>query len=105
MKYCPEPNDNLCVKFKTELEEHDIECNEHRAARLKQHLQWKCEKWPTEGKRGSRELREKQEEDKLYPEHDVLPGYIRPNSYDLWLWVHKEPIIKGNITIDVTVHG
>ena len=46
-----------------------------------------------------------EKEDKLYPEHDVLPGYVRPRSYEIWLWVHKEPIIKGNITINVTVHG
>ena len=105
LKYCPEPNDNICVKFKTELEEHGIECNGHRAARLKNHLQWKCENGPTKGKRGSRELRGNEKDDKLYPEHDVLPGYVRPHSYEIWLWVHKEPIIKGNITINITVHG
>ena len=97
MKYCPKQDDDVCVKFKTELEEQGIECKGDRAARLKTRLQWKCKNRKI--KRGN------EKEDKLYPEHDLLPKHIRPNFYEIWLWLHKKPIIKGNVTINVTVHG
>ena len=86
-----------------ELETQEIECREDRAARLKQYLQWKCEneKYKSNGTNAKKDTNN--EESKLYPEHDLLPEYIRPNSYEIWLWIHKEPIIEGNITINVTI--
>ena len=104
LRFCPKQNDNICVKLKTELEEKGIECKDERAARLKQHLLWKCENRPIKSKSGRIAIDEKKNKNKLYPEHDLLPGYIRPNFYEIWLWVHQEPIVKGNITINVTVH-
>ena len=104
LKYCPKTNDNICVKFKTELEDQGIECREERAARIKQRLQWKCESGQTLNGGRQVSIDRKKQEDKLYPEHDLLPEHIRPNSYEIWLWIHKEPIVKGNVTIDVTVH-
>ena len=103
LRFCPKQNDNICEKLKTELKEKGIECKDERAARLKQHLLWKCENRPIKSKSGRIAIDEKKNKDKLYPEHDLLPGHIRPNFYEIWLCVHQEPIVKGNITINVTV--
>ena len=103
-KYCPNKNDDICEVFKIELEKLGMECMEDRAARLKQYLQWKCEN-ENDKKEGTKAKKDTEDqESKLYPEHDLLPEYIRPNSYEIWLWIHKEPIIKGNIKINVTVN-
>ena len=94
--YCPSPGDNICKKFQLELEEKHIKCEEVRAARLKAYLQWKCKM----KKSNSEEL-----VDEIYPEHDLLPDHIRPQSYEIWLWVKEKPIIEGNVTIKVIVTG
>ena len=94
--YCPSPGDNICKKFKLELEEKHIKCEEVRAARLKAYLQWKCK----EKKWNSEEL-----VDEIYPEHELLPDHIRPQSYEIWLWVKEKPIIEGNVTIKAIVMG
>ena len=106
--YCPKQNESICDKFKTELRENGIECQEERAERLKSYLEWKCDNEKAES--AERKLSDgvasvKQEKDKLYPEHDLLPSTIRPNSYEIWLWVQKERFIKGNATIKVTING
>lgn len=96
--------DNLCKKFKSELEENGIECDEIRAARLKAYLQWKCEndiildklQWTTGYSRETLKAR-------MPIEDQLLPEHIRPDSYEVWLWVKKEPIILGNVTITAHV--
>ena len=103
MKYCPKQNESICIKFKTRLEEQGIECNEDRAARLKVHLQWKCENKRFKSRKQEATIKRSSDNDKLYPEHDLLPGYIRPNSYEIWLWIQYKPIVIGNITINVIV--
>ena len=40
---------------------------------------------------------------KIPPELDLLPANIRPQSYELWIWVMEEPKLIGNVTIIVNI--
>ena len=105
-KYCPSSEDNICKKFKLELEEKHIACEEERAARLKVYLQWKCKRTELKKTKDSKSKFNPEERvNEIYPEHDVLPDHIRPQSYEIWLWVKDQPIIEGNITINVIASG
>ena len=105
--YCPSSEDSICEKFKTELKDKNIECNNVLASRLKKYLEWKCENQlklqKNEKYQGMIRSNSLQQHTLVYPENYLLPTHIRPESYEIWLWIMKEPIIKGNVTILVTV--
>ena len=103
-KYCPSYLDDICKKFKRELDEKGIKCDDEEAWRLKAYLQWKCEKERMLDKLEN--ITDKSRavlEEQLPLTEQVLPGHLRPVSYEVWLWVMKEPRIIGNVTIIVNV--
>ena len=107
--YCPTMEDDICEKFKKELQHKNIECDAFRAERLKTDLLWKCKngKEYSETKKYNSSFVEGSDSspDAVYPEHDLLPEHIRPEKYEVWLWVKKERKILGNVTINVVVKG
>ena len=117
-KYCPSPLDDICKRLKSELDERGIKCDDEEAIRLKAYLQWKCENGRTLEKlknitKKSRTVLEFSPrtpsttpvvpQSTLPHMEQVLPGHLRPESYEVWLWVRKEPMIIGNVTIIVNV--
>ena len=108
-KYCPLPTDNICEKFATQLEEKSIKCDERRATRLKAYLRRKCEMSrianslrlpPMKGGRIDPVLRYKKS---MIPENNLLSKRFQPVFYEVSLWIKKEPVIIGNVTITVKV--
>ena len=106
-KYCPLPIDNICEKFATQLEERSIKCDERRATRLKAYLRRKCEisriansLRSMQGGRIDRVLRYKKS---MIPENNLLSKRIKPLHYEVSLWIKKEPVIIGNVTITLNV--
>jgi hypothetical protein len=110
-KYCPSSEENICIKFKSELKNIGIRCDVYRAARIKSYLQWKCAnelKLDNVAKYrglGRTFERENSSLPHVNPEDDLLPEHIRPFSYKVWLWIKKEPTVIGNVTIEVNVTG
>ena len=109
-KYCPSLNDNICKKFKSELKRNKISCDIDKAARIKSYLISQCENKTQARKSGrARNIVEKEREGKIItklsnPEDDFLPDHIRPESYEIWLWIKAEPaVVVGNLTIHVNV--
>ena len=111
--YCPSLNDNICKRFRHELKRKEIVCDNEKAARIKSYLMSKCEKETQKRKSGQtriiihgidNEVGRKLSKKLLNPEDSFLPDHIRPESYEVWLWIKKEPaVVVGNVTINVIV--
>ena len=103
--YCPSYLDNICQKFKQELDEKVIKCDDRYATRLKAYLEWKCEneKMLVKLKEIAGPHRAALKE-RVPAEEQLLPEHIRPESYEVWLIIKKEPIIIGNATITVNLN-
>ena len=99
-KYCPLHSDNICKKFKRELEERGIECNDIDATRLKGYLSWKCENDIMLNKVENVTSHSWTDLNKMVPPEEILlPEHIKPESYEIWMWVKKEAAIMGNVTM------
>ena len=91
----------------------EIDCDNEKAARIKSYLMSKCEKETQKRKSGQtriiihgidNEVGRKLSKKLLNPEDSFLPDHIRPESYEVWLWIKKEPaVVVGNVTINVIV--
>ena len=103
--YCPSHDDDICNKFKVEFEQKRIKCYPERAEILKDYLQFKCKEMKSDRMKGINATTNITRSAAIYPEHYLLPEHVRPEFYEVWLWVKEEPIIEGNVTIDIIVKG
>ena len=98
----------MCKKLKQDNEEDVIECNEKYGMRLKAYLQWKCQNErilaKLEKNMGQSRAAGIAAKERVPPEEQLLPGHIRPKSYEIWLLVKKEPMVIGNATITVNIN-
>ena len=96
--YCPSISENICDKHECDIEE---------TMGLKQYLHERCNKKRMEERleniTGIRMTENRMEDVRPAPDTVLLPEHIRPESYVIWLWIMKEPKIKGNATITINV--
>ena len=100
--------DKICKTRKQEGDEKLLECDEKYEMRLKAYLQWKCQNEKKLAKlekiMGHSRAAGVASKETVPPEEQLLPGHIRPESYEVWLLVKKEPIVIGNATITVNIN-